>query len=130
MAQSSTQKHKIQKVDHARAKPSAKKRVNQASIDLDAAMVACQGYEIFSKAVLVGMQKRGSSLKDVSRITGLSKPHLELVLKEKAIFEDSVIVAIESATGLSSGQLALLSLDNPDPQLVAIMTGHAGLGQP
>lgn len=81
----------------------------------------------YSKSVLHGLQKLGLLPRDVAKITGLSEPRVRSILLEKAHFTDGNLAAIEEATSMSAGQLAMSTLD-ADESFKAIINGWAAVG--
>ena len=80
----------------------------------------------YCKAVLAGLQKRGVSAAEVTRITGVTQAWLGMVLEGRASFADAQLAAIESATGMSAGQLALQSKADYDDSIAQVMDAWAG----
>jgi hypothetical protein len=81
--------------------------------------------ESYSKAVLTGLQRENFSVADLARITGLAVTRIQSVLQEKARLTDKHLALIESAAGMTAGQLALRSTNAPDMGLAAVMNAWA-----
>jgi hypothetical protein len=81
----------------------------------------------FSKYVLLGAQKRGLSIDAVCEITGVSTARIMKMRDEKAWLTDDQFAAIESATGKSIGQLAILGANIKDKALTKLMNTTAPL---
>jgi transcriptional regulator with XRE-family HTH domain len=82
----------------------------------------------YSKSVLIGLQKRNMSPAEMARISGLTEGMIRKILREKASLSDRHLASFEHATGLSAGQLALLSIPNPDKSLVDLINAWAEVG--
>jgi cyanate lyase len=80
---------------------------------------------IFSKAVLLGLSNEGFSSADVSAMTGLTPAKIKSIALGKSTLTDKNVAAIERATGLTGGQLAVRSEKSPDPALRKLMDGLA-----
>jgi cyanate lyase len=79
----------------------------------------------YSKAVLEGVSKRGMSEADIAQTLGRSRAFVQNVLREEAVLSDGNLESVERAMGTSAGMLALLSVEDPDPGLVAVMEAWA-----
>ncbi len=79
----------------------------------------------YSKAVLEGVIKRGMSKDDIAQTLGRSRAFVQDVLRAEAALSDGNLATLEQAMGTSAGKLALLSIKNPDPGLVAVMEAWA-----
>ena len=79
----------------------------------------------FSKAILVGLRKKGFTLHKVEKMTGLSQAALKLILEERGSFKSSHLHRIEQATHISTGQLAVASMRKPDKAISELMDAWA-----
>ena len=74
----------------------------------------------YSKSVLAGLKKNGLLPDEVRRITKMSASRIQAVLHGKAGFTDAQLTAIENATNMSAGELAMASV-TPDKALRSVM---------
>jgi hypothetical protein len=79
------------------------------------------GNAVYSKIVLEGLEKRGMLPNEVSRITGLSVAKIKKILDGKASFTHKQFDAIEEATGMNDGQIALLACPGAEDDFVALI---------
>jgi hypothetical protein len=84
------------------------------------------GSAIYSKLVLEGLEKRGLQPKDVARITGLPLAKIQRIQVEKASFTNKQLDAIEEATGMSDGQIALLACPGAKDDFIALVNALSG----
>lgn len=75
---------------------------------------------VFSKAVLSGLLIQGVAISEIAAITGLTQPEIRNFIRRKAAFTDSQLAAIERATGLTGGQLAVISEPSMDAATKAV----------
>lgn len=69
----------------------------------------------YCKAILQGLKAHGLSHAEILRIGGFSDNDVVQILAETRSFSDEVLVCIEKETGMTGGQLAILSADDvPD----------------
>src|ERR1700723_3238070 len=73
--------------------------------------------EEYSKAVLIGLESSGILRDEMARVTGLPMKRIAAVFAAKDSLTDNQLQKIEIATGKTAGQLALLSVENPDRDL-------------
>jgi len=84
----------------------------------------------YSQSVLSGAQKHGLSPRDLAKAMSLSQRAFAAVLKGKAKLTRENLVALEEATGMSAGQFALLSHDEHDEGISAVMDAWAATRTP
>jgi hypothetical protein len=87
----------------------------------DAAMYS----SLYSQAVLRGLLKYGMAVGDVAKVIRLPLASVKKILAGEAGLADKHLDRIESVTGKSAGQIALLSVDNPGESIVALMDASA-----
>ena len=79
----------------------------------------------YSKLVLDGVEKQGFLPDEIARITGLTASRIQKIMCEKASLTLAQLAAIEHATGMTGGQLAVRSGIVPDKRLSAVMDAWA-----
>lgn len=84
------------------------------------------GSAIYSKLVLEGLGKRGLQPDDVARITGLPLAKIRKIQLKKASFTNKQLDAIEDATGMSDGQIALLACPGAKDDFIALINALSG----
>jgi hypothetical protein len=80
---------------------------------------------LYSQAVLTGLLKYGMSVDEIAKVAQLPLAIVKKVLEGEAGLADKHLDRVERATGMTAGQLALLSVDKPDKSIVALMDASA-----
>src|SRR5436190_11537597 len=81
--------------------------------------------EAFSKAIVQGLRAQGRSLREIAGIARISESTLKQILKEKGRLTSPQLRRIETASGMSCGQVALLSIDDVDDDFKQLVDGWA-----